>query len=731
MTICFLSLRNNNVTKNAVLCRILLMCLLMFFCFSVSAQQSGYTLTVPSLLMKDKTYTFSIKKSDNSAVGSVVWNFGTDAQPSTSTQPVVEVKYGVTGTKQITLTVSDAANTFTVNRQVYVSEFPDNIEEVGCYIKPATTNWKPQMKKKSDAAANEENKVHILAQPFVGDIDGDGASEVVVTNKIPTEGYTYSNRILIFDNELRLKRSIPTPRMYSNAAFPVVLLRLQPTDNDALIVIATADTSVGYKLQAYKSNGTLVWTSAEEIFSPGSSSERNASVSLVAGDINNDGIPEILAGDRIFNAQNGGLVSTLPAGGRGYRMLNSGNPTYMPLLADMDNDGRLEAVTGKTIYKVTNSDGSFKTTGEILSQRTDLADGFVSVADIDGDGQLDVVSIIGSIANGSKPRLAVWTLQSGQPTRRIIAGPVEPSYNGSGGSRVFIGNVDNDVEPELFFSYENRLVRFDYNKNGSTAVNKLQQTWNTTTSDASGATTLSMFDFDHDGKAELVYRDMTDLRIVDGANGANRQTFPCFSATHSEYPVIVDFDRDGHADILVSGSLQGQTTTDVRLYWFSGDRDAWAPARTVWNQHAYNAVHVNEDLTIPRFQLNPATAFAGQDKTIGTTDDVYPYNCFLQQQTSLSGDGIPYFKAPRADFIQENVTYDYDKDTDKLLIRNITVKNSGDAVFTGPMKITVYKNQVVSPPKFLTRDYPNNINIGQTVSARTTNKSPGNDTGHV
>lgn len=713
---------NKGLTGDSILNKVLLLlCVLGVFSLPVVAQSGDYIYNVPSLLMKDKPYTFSIKKSDNGALPPVLWSFGDGADPSSSSQPFVEVTYSTAGVKTVKLTVDGST---TIDRTIYVSEAPDNIEEIDCYIEPETTNWQPQLKFTSPEEQGDD-KVHILAQPFVGDIDGDGVSEVVATNRTLTGSYTYSNKILIFDQELKRKKSISTPQMYSNSAFPLVLVRLNPTDKEALIIIATADTTVGYKLRAYKPDGTVVWTSTQEIFSTGSTSEKNASVSLVVGDINNDGTPDILAGDRIFNARTGALVSTLPAGGRGYRLLNSGNPTYMPLLADMDNDGQLEVVTGNTIYKVTNTNGSFKTTGTVLS-KISQGDGFVSVADIDMDGQLDVVSIIGSIATASKPKLVVWTLEKGSTNGKIIAGPIEPvnqnglTSAGVGGSRVFIGNVDDDIYPELFYSYGYRLVRFDYNKDGTTPATRLNQKWLVETSDQSGATTLSMFDFDQDGKAELVYRDMSKLRIIDGDTGADRQSFACFSATHSEYPVVVDFDRDGHADILVSGAVTGMTNSDVRLYWFSGDKDAWAPARTVWNQHGYNAVNVNEDLTIPKYQLNPSTAFAGKDKLIGTSDDVYPYNSFLQQQTSISGDGVPFFNAPRVEFPNKEVTYDYDADSDVLTVENIKVTNTGDAIFTGPLHVTVYKNKVHPDSVIHKYNRPGDIAKGQTVTTEFT-----------
>ncbi len=688
--------------------KILLLALSIVFSFSAYTQIDG-----PSLLIQGKSYTFSTKQT-----GTYSWSFGDGADPRTGTSNSLTVKYTQAGVKTITLKVNNGSP-FT--KQVYVSEHPGNIEDVDCYIEPPVTEWKAGQPKISD------RKIHTLAQPFVGDIDGDDISEVVTTNQIGTSGHRSSDAILIFNNELKQTNAISTPKMYTNSATPLVLLRLNSTDKEALIVIATSHDNKDdekYKLVAYNSKGDHKWISTESIFVKEpipaglDASKLYPSICLVAGDINNDGIPEILAGDRIFSAKDGKLVATLPeGGGRGYRFLNTQNPMYMPALADMDNDGTLEVVTGNTVYKVTinNANDDSKNSVTPLSNAVGVNDGFVSVADIDMDGQLDVVVI----ENGNKsstgfPVLTVWNGVTGE----IIAGPASPTEKAGGGSRVFIGNVDDDAHPELFFSYINQLVRFDYDGNPANIKERLKQTWITTTSDASGGTTLSMFDFDQNGKAELVYRDMTKLRIINGETGEDLQEFDCYSATHSEYPVIVDFNRDGHADILVSGAeTSGKTSNDVRLFWFSGLKNDWAPARTVWNQHGYNAVHVNEDLTIPKYQLNPATVFAGPDKAMGTTDDVYPYNSYLQQQTSLSGDGVPFYNAARIDFIeQDKVTYDYNMDDDILKIQNIKVTNSGDAIFTGPMKITVYKDKVEEAEEKFTTSIEGDIGHGNTVT---------------
>ncbi|MFT5686802.1 MAG: hypothetical protein ACI8RZ_007759, partial [Myxococcota bacterium] len=70
------------------------------------------------------------------------------------------------------------------------------------------------------------------------------------------------------------------------------------------------------------------------------------------------------------------------------------------------------------------------------------------------------------------------------------------------------------------------------------------------------------------------------------------------SATMMDYPVIADVDNDDHAEIIV---CHAGYTSALSVY---GDLDdSWAPAREVWNQHAYDISNINDDLTLP----SPAT----------------------------------------------------------------------------------------------------------------------------
>ena len=139
--------------------------------------------------------------------------------------------------------------------------------------------------------------------------------------------------------------------------------------------------------------------------------------------------------------------------------------------------------------------------------------------------------------------------------------------------------------------------------------------WAHSTQDfSSGATGSSVFDFEGDGRAEVVYNDETHLRVYSGAGAgedADGDGFddavillerPNTSGTLLEYPLIVDVDNDGNAEIVVaandySSGSNPDKTRGIRV--FRDVANNWVQTRPIWNQHAYHVTNVNPDGTIP------------------------------------------------------------------------------------------------------------------------------------
>jgi hypothetical protein len=202
-----------------------------------------------------------------------------------------------------------------------------------------------------------------------------------------------------------------------------------------------------------------------------------------------------------------------------------------------------------------------------------------------------------------------------------------------------------------------------------------------TVKDDSGETGITLFDFNQDGTAELIYRDEATLQIYNvtssGLIPVSGSGILCRSATLAEYPLVADVDNDGSAEIVTIGipTNAGNYITTVGSLFIikSQTAGAWAPSRKVWNQYAYNVVNINEDLTVPRYQLNPATFFPGENGAF----NIQPYNSFLQQQTSLSKNGTPLWLTPDVK-LTETPTFSYYSYGD-LLVISMKLTNAGDA----------------------------------------------------
>jgi hypothetical protein len=131
--------------------------------------------------------------------------------------------------------------------------------------------------------------------------------------------------------------------------------------------------------------------------------------------------------------------------------------------------------------------------------------------------------------------------------------------------------------------------------------------WSRRTEDSSSRVTgSSVFDFNGDGAAEVVYNDECQFRIYDGLDGTVHMSEPSESRTRIEYPIIADVDNDGNAEIVFATSnesgfcsqnLDSQYNNGIEVW---GDQnDFWVSARRIWNQHGYNVTNITEDGVVP------------------------------------------------------------------------------------------------------------------------------------
>ena len=403
----------------------------------------------------------------------------------------------------------------------------------------------------------------VMMTPAVADINGDGTPDVVFSTF--TGGNYVTNGILrVIDGATGTdiwNLTGPLYRVKGEAGVAVGDL-----DNDGTLeIIATHESD---RLMRVEHDGSVSWIETVSALPP--VNKRWGSASLA--DLDQDGNPEIIIGATVLNA-GGGLVWE-GAAGRG------GHPIGpLSTVADIDMDGSPDVVAGNTVY---NADGTVKWTAAIN-------DGFPAVANFDADPEAEVV-VVTTAGGGSTYTGMVYLLDTDGTVLWATASPGGPH-----GGAPTIADVDNDGMPEIGVAGRSAYVVFEHD--GTVK-------WTSTTQDASSTVTgSSVFDFEGDGSAEIVYGDELFLRIYDGATGAILYALAKPSGTTYELPVIADVDADGNAEIIAAANnyhFAGITGIVV-----IGDlNDSWVTTRQIWNQHQYHITNVNEDGSIPAVEAN-------------------------------------------------------------------------------------------------------------------------------
>ena len=346
-------------------------------------------------------------------------------------------------------------------------------------------------------------------------------------------------------------------------------------------------------------------------------------------DLNGDGIPEIYVSNTILNAITGAvLFQEIEAKGcnaySDFPGIDNNTCSFAyTVAADLTSSPGLELAAGSKVYEysINNLSGSIGNTVNVIQAEATVTDGTTAIADIDMDGLLDVI-VVRNINFTDGGGIWVWNPR----TTNIIAS----SISDIDGSIPFVGDLDGDCIPEIGITFKEKLNVYDYDNTA-----QLQLKYSLPTTDESGHTGLTMFDFNQDGIQEIIYRDESELRIIDGPTGITLTSTPINSITGGEFPIVADVDNDGEAEILVNGYIEDDE--EYRLYCFESDGTPWAPARSVWNQAAYYVTNVNDDLTIPRYPQNQAAFF--DTDSCGQETCPQPYNSFMSQATYRTQQG--------------------------------------------------------------------------------------------
>jgi hypothetical protein len=365
------------------------------------------------------------------------------------------------------------------------------------------------------------------------------------------------------------------------------------------IVVCTTDGRV----RAYKADGTELWLS----------SQAGTCTMPSIADLDQDGTVEIVVDSQIIDGKTGKpkVAAFSPAS------------NVNLVVSDVNGDGKLDVVGPDRVYSATGAQLASSPNGGR----------YVAVGDLDKDGVPEIV-----VANYNLHTLVVWHLDPAAPggvkvvrAGININGALSPSLCGSGsagnthgGGAPTVADFNGDGFPDVALAGGIGYAVFDGKKLMNPAVTDAATLmWIKQTQDCSSAATgSSVFDFDGDGKAEVVYADELKLHVYDGATGNVLFETCNTNGTLFEYPLVADVDNDGQADLVVGSNSYsgfncgGVKTTGIRV--FGAAAGNWVRTRRVWNEHAYHVTNVAEDGTIPKVEatnwLDPALNNFRQNK---------------------------------------------------------------------------------------------------------------------
>lgn len=398
-------------------------------------------------------------------------------------------------------------------------------------------------------------------------------------------------------------------------------------------------------------NDELLWTShtgGPDTNDPDYSEERllvhNGAITLA--NLDDDEASEVVIGSTIIDDDGEVVWAGNPSHGS---PANPQAPDYHPgdyagaisAVVDLDGDRKPEIVSGRQAWKIKSwtrgrgirgAEAAARAVVEELWNADDeglnpgvtISDGYPAIADLDLDDDPEIILVADGylVILESDGKLWCGKASCADPNDRTglfqLPGTQKASAEGDHnyGGPPTVSDFDGDGRPEIGVADYATYSVYDLNRvidgvaedipsiaippKDSLRRGDIFTRWRYTTQDvSSSATGSSVFDFNGDRRAEVVYADECYVYVLDGVAGGLVSRRANSTGTIHDYPLVVDVDKDDHSEVLVVANdafrLDGPScpARTNGLFVFGDKGEGWIPTRPVWTQHTYHVTNAD------------------------------------------------------------------------------------------------------------------------------------------